>query len=247
MRRFRVLRSCGTKCGSKVRTSGNPVGKRWGAIELLECRTLLSGLAWTPGPSLPIARADAAAVSTYSSVLLVGGAVASGNSSASLDLDLTSGAWTTAATLNSARVSPGIGETGKPGPIVGGSDGGDLKYSSDIFVFGGASTTTGQPSAATTNYDPANANNSTAAPPMATARSSFAYVTDPATGDLYAIGGQGASSTTLASAEMYDPVADAWSAIAPLPAARSGATAAADGVGHLYVFGGVDSAGNPSS
>ena len=75
----------------------------------------------------------------------------------------------------------------------------------------------------------------------------LAYATDPATGDLYAIGGLSSSKVALSSVEIYDPASDAWSAIASLPQALSGASASTDGAGHILVFGGTNSAGTPVS
>src|SRR5579859_1482041 len=245
MNRVRVSTSWGSKYTVERREVGRKRGKfANNRIERLEPRTLLTGLAWSPGPSLPVARADATVVSNYGTVLLLGGTTSAGAGTASLELDSVNNVWASVANLNSAKVSSGAGATGRSGPIVTGPDGGDYKYTSDVFVFGGASTT-GQPSSAVLNYDPTLADNATQAPSMATARSAFAYTTDPATGDLYAIGGLGTGGAALASAEVYDPQADAWSAIAPLPAAVYGATAAPDGAGHLFVFGGDNSAGAP--
>jgi hypothetical protein len=242
MNRLRISTSWGSKCTVGVRQVGPKRGKLKviHGIERLEPRTLLSGLAWTPGPSLPVARADAGAVANYNGVLLLGGTTGSAAATASLELNPVSGAWVSVAVLNSARVSSGVGETGSYGPIVNG----DYKYTSDVFVFGGASAT-GTPSSAVLNYDPTNFDNSESGPSMSAARSAFAYATDPATGDLYAIGGRGTGGVVLSSAELYDPHADAWSAIAPLPAAVYGATAAPDGAGHILVFGGDDGTGTP--
>jgi hypothetical protein len=206
--------------------------------EQLESRTLLNGLPldWSAGASLPIARGRAAALSTYNGILLLGGSPASGSSSAVLRLDPGTDQWVTAPSLDRQRVSPGVGQTGTAGPIVNGQ----YKYSGDIFVFGGSNTAT------TANYDPSPGGEGiTNAPSMSVARSGFAYATDPSTGDLFAIGGSDGSGHALASAERYDPGTDSWSAIAPLPAARSATTGAYDGDGHIVVFGGDNSAGAP--
>ena len=71
----------------------------------------------------------------------------------------------------------------------------------------------------------------------------MAYTSDPNTGQLYAIGGLN-GSTALASAEIYDPTSDSWSAIAPLPQPVYSAAAVADGVGHIFVIGGDNSSGH---
>jgi N-acetylneuraminic acid mutarotase len=56
-------------------------------------------------------------------------------------------------------------------------------------------------------------------------------------GLLYACGGFDASYTHLSSVEVFNPALAAWSAVAPMPAARSSACAAALG-GRVYVCGG---------
>jgi hypothetical protein len=213
-------------------------------IESLEPRTLLTSLVWSAAPSLPVARGHAAAVSTPASIFLFGGSPASGGSSAVLELDASASAWVSSPSLDQSRVSPGAGATGQLGPIIYTSDGGDYKYASDIFVFGGAAQ--GQPTATSVNYYPApGQDNITTAPSMSTARSAFAYATDPATGDLYAIGGLGTSNIPLSSGEFYDENADKWTTIAPLAHPIYNAAAAPDGAGHILVFGGDSTSGAP--
>ena len=198
---------------------------------------LLAALQWSAGVSLPAGRGDAAALGTGTGILLFSGTVA--NQSTVLQLDAATNTWVAAPALDQGRVAAGVGHTGQPGPPS--TDG--YKYSSDIFVYGGADQ--GQPTSSVLNYAPTTQGESIAAPAMSTARSAFAYATDPATGDLYAIGGRGASGTPLASAELYDPVADAWSPIAPLPQPLYRAAGASDGAGHIFVFGGDNSAAAP--
>jgi hypothetical protein len=203
---------------------------------LLESRTLLSApLSWSAGTSLPAPRASAAALNTYQGILLVGGASTSGTTpTSSYLLDALSNTWGTATSIDQGRAGLGLGETFRS----------SSKYTSDIFVYGGAAQS--QPTNTVLNYSPVS-DEDTAAPPMATARSSFAYAADPATGDLYAIGGLGSSSAALASAERYDPSTDSWTPIAPLPAAVYAAAGASDGAGHIFVFGGDNAAGTPLS
>jgi hypothetical protein len=184
----------------------------------------------------------AAAVETNSGVLLVGGATsASVNTTpttASI-LDPTSNAWTTAAAIDQGRYGAGIGATGSNGPVT--SDG--YKYATDIFIYGGANR--GQATASAYDFNPAGVGNgdSGTPPSMSAARYDFAYATDPATGQLYAIGGLNGSNQAIAGAERYDPVADAWSAISSSPQALYGASASSDGAGHILVFGGTNGAG----
>ncbi|HSZ58075.1 MAG TPA: kelch repeat-containing protein [Tepidisphaeraceae bacterium] len=212
-------------------------------VETLERRTLLTALAWAAGPTLPVGRGHAAAVSQYGNIYLLGGSPASGSSSAVLELAYGASSWSSAPVLDTASVSPGAGVTGQSGPIINTSEGPAYKYTSDLFVFGGA--VGGQPTATTVNYDPSpGGEGTTTAPSMSAARSAFAYATDPVTGNLYAFGGLGTSNKALAAGEMYNEDADVWTSVAPLPQPLYNATAASDGAGHLLVFGGDDASGN---
>src|ERR1700704_2883323 len=93
------------------------------AVESLEPRTLLSGLSWAAGTSLPVARGDAAALTTDTGVLLFGGTPASGSASTVLRLDSTSDAWVTTTSLNQGRAFNGAAATGQSGPVTYTSDG----------------------------------------------------------------------------------------------------------------------------
>jgi hypothetical protein len=59
-------------------------------------------------------------------------------------------------------------------------------------------------------------------------------------GFIYGIGGSPTTSPSspLASVERYDPIADTWVAVAPMPTARSGLAAGAVN-GIIYAVGGV--------
>ncbi len=201
---------------------------------------MLTGLAWSAGAVLPAARGNAAAVATGDGVLLFGGATnANGNTTPSsvYQYDPFNNVWTTTGAADRGRNGLGVGATGSNGPV--GSDG--YKYLSDIFLFGGA--TQGTPTASVANYW--TQGDTITAPAMSTARYRLASATDPATGDLYAIGGLNSTNHALASVEQYDPQADAWSTVAPLPQAIYGASAASDGAGHILVFGGYNTSGTP--
>jgi N-acetylneuraminic acid mutarotase len=75
--------------------------------------------------------------------------------------------------------------------------------------------------------------------PMQTARTAFAVVTG-VDGRIYAIGGclesHGYGGTT--SVEVYDPVTDAWTEVAPLQTGRTGHKAITTPDGRIYVMGG---------
>jgi len=217
-------------------------------VELLEGRFMLDGLSWTSGPALPVALGNVEAINTFVGVLVAGGTTSAAGTTTPrgaylLDpTDPTATSWSTDLSIDRGRNAGGIGATGSFGPV--GSDG--SKYLSDVMLFGGASA--GTPTSSMFNYNLYNVSDTGDAgtpPSMSTARYKFAYATDPAIGDLYAIGGLNGSNQRLASVEGYDPAADAWGSVAALPKALSGASAASDGAGHILVFGGIDSAGTP--
>lgn len=215
-------------------------------IERLELRALLTGLVWSSGPNLPTALGGPAAIDTGLGVLVAGGTSSSNGNSTPASahiLDPTSNTWITAPNLDQGHFAGGVGATGSYGPIVNTGEGPGYKYASDIFFYGGANQ--GSVSADVANYDVYGTEGTTSAPSLPVARYKFAYVTDPSTGQLYAIGGLNSSQQALSSVAVYDPVADSWSLVAPLPQALSGASAASDGAGHLLVFGGINSSGQP--
>lgn len=82
------------------------------------------------------------------------------------------------------------------------------------------------------------------------AATNFAFASD-AQKRLYAIGGGPGTASAVAAAgfgnltgvERYDAATNTWSLVAPLPLARSRATAAFDGMGSILVFGGFDANG----
>jgi N-acetylneuraminic acid mutarotase len=72
---------------------------------------------------------------------------------------------------------------------------------------------------------------------MPTARYLLAAVTGP-NGKIYAIGGLNSSSSSLNTADAYDPTTNTWTAVAPMPTARYGLAAAAGPDGRIYAIGG---------
>ena len=164
-----------TPARSRAKLFFNPHPNRCNrhGVESLEPRTLLTALSWSAGPSLPIGRGDAALVNQYGNIYLLGGAPASGSSSAVLELAYGATSWSSAPTLDTAGVSPGAGVTGQRGPIVNTPEGAAYKYTSDLFVFGGS--VGGQPTATNASYDPSlGGEGTTTAPSMSAARSAFA-------------------------------------------------------------------------
>jgi hypothetical protein len=59
-----------------------------------------------------------------------------------------------------------------------------------------------------------------------------------AEGCIVIAGGDGADGSTLASADLFNPVTDTWTSVAPLTHVRYGAAAYASG-GRVHVSGGV--------
>ena len=77
---------------------------------------------------------------------------------------------------------------------------------------------------------------------MTTGRAQLAGATDSSS-RAYAIGGVNSQGQNLATVERYDPTTNTWTLVAPLPVALSGAGAAYDGNGSIYVVGGSTTAG----
>jgi hypothetical protein len=135
-----------------------------------------------------------------------------------------------AAALDQGYVSPGVGV------LSGGM----------ILIFGGNGTDSGITNSAE-QYD--YSNNDTSTTPLAnmhTPRWRLGYTTDE-NHLTYAIGGLNGQGTPLASVEVYNPTANTWSNLAPLPKTLYALSAAADGAGHVFAFGGIDASGNISA
>jgi len=158
--------------------------------------------------------------------LVLGGKEATGTPSTVYQLNDGDVAWSKAPSLEQGRLNGGV--------VRG-------QYGVNILLFGGV--VGGHASAGAFNYSPMPDGESADAPSMNVARSSFAYTADPVSGDIYAIGGLGSTNAPIASAERFDPATNSWEGIAPLPQAVYGATAASDGFGHLFVIGGLHTAG----
>ena len=172
-------------------------------------------LNWSSGVALPYAQTGNVAILQSNLSILE-----SGGTTSAYQLGVTATAWSSASALDAARVSPGIASIGDGQFLVYGGSG----YSSALV------------------YDPANASNNHSVASMSTVRTHMAYASDGYY--AYAIGGTNGGGTLLSSMERYDPVAGTWSAtsaLASLPAARSGASAVYDGAGDIYVFGGATS------
>jgi hypothetical protein len=206
---------------------------RWNAsgLENLEPRDMLSALAWSTGANLPDAAAGLVAQPAGANLLIMGGP-----STTSYDLSATYPSWQASASptvqpLDFARSSPGVG------PLPNGL----------FLIFGGLEN--GFATSAVTQYDPntvtvvdGTGNQTRSLRSMNVPRAEFGWATDA--NDLsYAIGGQDNNGTPLATTEVYNPTANTWTYLAPLPQALYGESAVSDSAGHIYTFGGVGADG----
>lgn len=184
-------------------------------------------LVWASGPDLPSPRAESVAVlAPDNAVLLLGGVSPSG---AKAVPRLASGAaeWTTAPNLDITRIALGA-----------------VRYSTQgILVIGGRSGN--EPTDEVLQYD-YYFGDSQDADKMSVGRQQFAFAAD-GSGRAYALGGLGEPGQVFSSAERYDPAHDAWEGIAPLPAARYGASAVGVGTTHICLFGGATAGGVQAS
>jgi hypothetical protein len=187
----------------------------------LESRELLSvtSLLWSTAVPLPAPRA-AAAVAEVNGATVVAGGTTSGSATAVVSDTPTTSTWASLPNVNTGRVGPGFVATSR-----------------GLLYYGGGTGTNGTTaSSSALLYDIAG-KNSRAAPSLSTARMQFATATD-ASSQAYAIGGVSSRGTNLASVERYSAVTNTWSTLASLPTALSGAGAAFDGSGSIYVVGG---------
>ena len=132
-----------------------------------------------------------------------------------------------------------VWQTGSPLDIARVGLGAELLPSGKILAYGGASP---QAIDAALLYDTTigDLNDTQDGAIMHSARAFFGFASDA--DFAYAIGGKDDSGIVLASAERYNSATDKWTVIAPLPQARVGSEAVADGLGHIFVFGGASTA-----
>jgi Bacterial Ig-like domain (group 3)/Putative Ig domain/Galactose oxidase, central domain/Fibronectin type III domain/Kelch motif len=179
-------------------------------VETMEER-IVPSLTWSSGISLPYARTgDVAIKESDNSIIVLGG------TTTVYQLGPTDTSWSAAASLSSSRTSPGV----------------SLLSGGDLLVYGGSGLSSA------ISYDPTNASNATSLASMSTVHSLMAFATD-GSNRAYAIGGLNGSGTRITTVERYDPSTGAWSTVAALPTALSGAVAVYDGAGDIFVFGGA--------
>jgi hypothetical protein len=187
--------------------------------ERLEERALLSAttLLWSSGVSLPAASGGAAAAQSGSIIEL--GGKTTGSSTAVNSLSPGASSWSSLPRIDTSRLGPGFVMT-PSGPLVyggGGGSNGTYALSSAILGF--------------SNDDP------TYVASMSTPRRQFAWTGD-SNSLAYAIGGINGQGVNVASVESYNYATNTWTGLTPLPVALSGAAAAYDGIGSIYVVGG---------
>jgi N-acetylneuraminic acid mutarotase len=169
---------------------------------------------WAPKAPLLVPRAGAAAVAFRGDVVLVGGRTREGTVTAAVDAyDLPADAWSVRQPLPRPLVHPNAIATSTQLYVLGGLD--DAGGVADCFTT--ADTLRWQPCAS-----------------LPTARGAAAVV---ASADLLYVFGGSAGDAPVADAAVYDPSADAWRTLPPLPEARDRIRAALLG-GALHVIGG---------
>jgi hypothetical protein len=204
-------------------------------VELLESRDLPAPLTWAAGASLPVAQGDAVAVS-QGDIFVLGGTTPNVTY-----LTATDPSWQAAVgpepAVDTARISPGAGIAPNGLYLIfGGRGNGSALSSADLYNVSGAPD----------SEPPINQSVS----PMNSSRVLFGSATDE-NHHIYAIGGIGSNGgedgggtdAPLSSVEYYDQPSDTWNSVASLPQSLYSEAAVADGAGHLFTFGGVDSTG----
>jgi N-acetylneuraminic acid mutarotase len=205
-------------------------------VECLESRDLPAPLTWAAGASLPVARGGVVAVS-QGDIFVLGGTTTNVTF-----LTATDPTWKAAVgpepAVDTARFSSdaGIAPNGLY-LIFGGRGNGSALSSADLYNVSGAPD----------SEPPINQSVS----PMNSSRVLFGSATDE-NHHIYAIGGignnggggdGGGTDAPLSSVEYYDQPTDTWNLVASLPQTLYSEAAVADGAGHLFTFGGVDSSG----
>lgn len=169
--------------------------------------------------ALPFPRGGAA-VALVNGATVVAGGKTTGAANAVVAITPTSSTWAADPNVNGGRVGPGFVST-----------------PTGILYYGGGGGTNGtNASNSAFLYDITGANGNDA-PSMISARAQFASATD-ATAQAYAIGGVSDQGTNLATVERFNATSNSWTTLTAMPASRSGAGAAFDGTGSIYVVGG---------
>jgi Kelch motif len=224
---------------------------------------------WTPMPDMPAALAKLGAAAVGTRIVTAGGY---DTLRTVLQFDTAASTWSSGPALVNGTDNVAVAATGGRVHAIGGEAGTVhavfdpvtglwtagpaspvVRFASAIAVLGGrlhliggwnASNTASASLASHDVFDPI-AGTWTAAAPLATARNAAAAgVLD---GRIVVVGGRApgiraSDQASLASCEVYDPVADRWSAGPALPQARASLAVAALG-GRLYALGGESTPG----
>ena len=204
-----------TRKKKKRPSKASPDRRRRLVMETLERREVLSTVAWSAGPSLPAARADAAAVLAPDDALLVLG----GNTNVVSKLPDASNTWTTAPAIDKALGGPGAVATSTGQLLVYGGLNGNNSFDEGwtLDYPGGDHQDIDQLSIPRADFG-ARSTSSTTPTPLAASRPTKTWCSVPRTG-----------TTRLQTPGRR---------IASLPAPRHGAATAADDGGFVYVIGG---------
>ena len=193
-------------------------------------------------PDLPAGQTNAAAGLLGNAWILAGGGWTPGTAAVGLDLTNLAAGWSTLPDVPDGRYYPAGGVAGDRFYLVGGING-DLQVALDSFSYveGVCSTPTATATATGTRVpagDPCDLGVwATRADYPSTVYHAAVAGQD---GMLYSFGG----SSNNTAAYRYDPAANSWAPIAPLPAALLGASAVSDGT-YIYVVNGGN--GNPGA
>jgi MYXO-CTERM domain-containing protein len=226
-----------------LRTAGSRYGRHIRAITAAACVVVIplmtfptssraATTGWSTVAPMPTTRAWFAAASGADGRVYAMGGDVSGKAANSVDAYTpTTDSWSAVAPMPTTLEFLAA---------VGGKDG-------RIYVMGGShpdqSLATRGPTPVGTfdAYDP-RTNVWVALPSMPTPRDSLAAAAGP-DGHLYALGGENASGSAVASVEAYDPSTGEWSSLPPMSHARTALAAVTGADGRIYAIGGVDGAG----
>jgi N-acetylneuraminic acid mutarotase len=163
---------------------------------------------------------------THGGKLYVAGGRTGGPQNLLRAYDVATDTWTTLAPMPTARAAAGAAVVGNALYVIGGREGG--------------SPGTGPALDVVERYDIASDTWTTGYTPLPTPRSDMAVVTRG--GKIYVFGGWNDSSGIVGNVDVYNPVKDTWTTLAPMPQPRYVHMAGKVG-NYVYVFGGADSTG----
>jgi N-acetylneuraminic acid mutarotase len=237
-------------------------------------------MSWTNEPSLADPRqglaattSDAPSPASGYRIYAIGGDDGSGPVATAAAYDTLARAWSTVASMPTARLN--LAATSGPGLLyaLGGSTGSSALATHEIYdaAADAWSSSTPLPTArsglaAVTGrdgliyavggydgtylttveaFDPTTESWTTKAS-MPTARAGLTAVTGP-DGLIYAMGGQNSGASALDTVEVFNPATNSWTTGVSLPAARYGLAAAVGPDSLIYAMGGVDASGSPQT